>query len=226
METYESFRAPDGFFYIIYKIVNKLDGKFYIGQHQTKNLDDGYMGSGLRIQRAIEKYGKESFDKQLLHFFTSFDEMNAKEIELVTEELISRDDCYNIATGGMANGYLSQLGNDRLSCLYKDDDFMLRRSNKLKCSRNTEDRKAFYQSNEFRTKMSECNARSHLRKKFSQETRSKMSLAHKGQGIGTSNTQYGTRWVYNIDLRVSKKIKQNMLDEHLATGWVRGYKKF
>lgn len=27
-------------FYIIYKITNKLDGKFYIGSHKTKKLDD------------------------------------------------------------------------------------------------------------------------------------------------------------------------------------------
>ena len=41
-------------FYTIYKIANKKNGKVYIGKHQTENVDDGYLGSGVAINKAID----------------------------------------------------------------------------------------------------------------------------------------------------------------------------
>ena len=46
--------------FIIYKIVNVANGKYYIGKHKTFELDDGYLGSGIAISGALRKYGKEA----------------------------------------------------------------------------------------------------------------------------------------------------------------------
>lgn len=85
-------------YYTVYKVTNQLNGKCYIGKHQTLDLDDRYMGSGKLIKRAIAKYGIENFSKEILHVFDSEAEMNAKEAEIVTEEFCRSS--YNICPGG------------------------------------------------------------------------------------------------------------------------------
>jgi hypothetical protein len=92
-------------FFTIYKITNKLDGKYYIGKHQTKDLNDGYFGSGKVLKRAIKKHGIENFTKEILHVFDNEAEMNAKEKELV--EL--HESSYNLCPGGQGGwGYINK----------------------------------------------------------------------------------------------------------------------
>lgn len=89
--------------YIIYKIINKVNNKFYIGIHKTKDINDDYFGSGHSIKAAIKKYGKENFTKQILHVYTNKIEAYKKERELVTEDLVKNINCYNLAIGGHGN---------------------------------------------------------------------------------------------------------------------------
>jgi len=77
-----------------------MTGQIYIGQHITDKLDDGYMGSGVRIVNSIAKHGKGLFDKEILFTFDNFEDMDQKEAELVTEEFIKRPDTYNVVLGG------------------------------------------------------------------------------------------------------------------------------
>ena len=87
-------------FYTIYEITNKINGKIYIGKHQTKNINDSYYGSGKAIVNAIKLYGKENFDKKILFVFDNEYDMNLKEKELITEEFVCREDTYNLGVGG------------------------------------------------------------------------------------------------------------------------------
>ena len=49
---------------IIYKTTNLINNKIYIGQDTNNNPK--YLGSGLLIRRAFEKYGIENFKKEIL----------------------------------------------------------------------------------------------------------------------------------------------------------------
>lgn len=41
--------------HFVYKTFNPNNNKFYIGRHSTKNINDGYQGSGLWVQRSLKK---------------------------------------------------------------------------------------------------------------------------------------------------------------------------
>jgi len=86
----------------IYKTINLTNNKIYIGQ-SSKEINESldYYGSGVLLNRAIKKYGKQHFLKVIIDFANSKDELNKKEkywikILKANEKPIG----YNIAEGG------------------------------------------------------------------------------------------------------------------------------
>ena len=102
--------------FLIYKITNTANSKYYIGQHKTKDPYDDYMGSGKLILKALKKYDLSSFTKEILFDFDNFEEMNNKE-----KELVQLSNCwpldknsYNLQQGGYA-GIRSDISNKKIS---------------------------------------------------------------------------------------------------------------
>lgn len=100
--------------YLIYKITNLINKKIYIGAHITLNTNDSYFGSGYLLKRAIAKYGKQNFKKDILFSFDNEEDMWNKEKELVNLEFLGRPDVYNICLGGKGGNLMPQrnLGYD------------------------------------------------------------------------------------------------------------------
>jgi len=85
--------------HFIYKTTNSLNGKYYYGAHSTKNIDDGYLGSGVSLKKAIQKYGKENFYREIIEFCNEENEMYLKEEKIVAEHY-KKEECYNMNVGG------------------------------------------------------------------------------------------------------------------------------
>lgn len=89
-------------YYILYKTTNLLNNKFYVGIHQSSSLNDTYLGSGFLITKAIKKYGRKAFTRDIICLFNSIEELRAAEEALVSEDFLSkyRELTYNLSLGG------------------------------------------------------------------------------------------------------------------------------
>ena len=68
--------------YYIYLTINLINGKKYIGKHYGE-LDDSYLGSGTILQKAINKYGKQNFKKEILYISKNEEENCIKEKKFI-----------------------------------------------------------------------------------------------------------------------------------------------
>lgn len=84
--------------FYVYKIINLINDRYYIGVHKSNNFEnDGYMGSGKLIKKSIEKYGIDNFIKIKLFEYDNAIEAYIKEKELIG---ISSEMCYNLHEAG------------------------------------------------------------------------------------------------------------------------------
>lgn len=87
-------------FYYIYKTTNLINGKIYIGQHQTFKVENNYLGSGKAFLNAKDFHGKENFKKEIIEFCTK-ETLDEREIFWIKElDSKNNDIGYNITDGG------------------------------------------------------------------------------------------------------------------------------
>ena len=70
-------------YHYVYKTINLINNKYYIGVHSTSKLNDKYLGSGQIIKSAILKYGRSNFKLEILKYFETRDLALAYEKEII-----------------------------------------------------------------------------------------------------------------------------------------------
>ncbi len=221
-------------YFIIYRTINNINNKYYIGCHKTKKLDDGYIGSGKLLQLAIKKYGKENFTREILYLCKDSKEMFEKEREIVNEEVVKDKNSYNVKIGGEANYYF--INHNHLN--HKNNQHLIHGE---KCKNDIEYRKQFIQ------KMTIINKKNGLKLKGKTPSNKNMKIIYNPEthltkyvskndietylnnGWIKGRTGKETRqriYVYNDLLKQCKYISLHKLSEYLSSGWFEGKKNF
>lgn len=203
-------------YYIIYQITNIINGKIYIGAHQTDNLNDSYFGSSKLLTYAIKKYGKENFKKDIIHIFDDKENMYRKEAEIVNEEFVKRNDTYNIKPGGMGGFYhinQNQEQRQRTSVLasIKNKGKIRHRPTKEEREESIARNKKMYElgigpySKESKDKLKNIS--------ISEEKRNRLRVVMRGE----KNNMFGSVFCINTDTNEKKRFLKN---EQIPEGWV------
>lgn len=192
-------------YHIVYIITNKINNKFYIGAHSTFDLNDNYMGSGKLIKNAIKKHGIENFDKKILEFCNSNEEMYLKEKEIVTLDLIKSDKSYNLKVGGTGPGS----GEEHFFYGLKRPDHskkILGKNNPMFGKNHSEETK---------TKISKVNKG---RKHTDEINKKKGRFGEENAMFGKLGTATGKKWINNGIESKLVKLNECFLDQ----GWSLG----
>lgn len=187
--------------HFIYLTTNLINNKKYIGKHYGE-LDDSYLGSGVLLQRAINKYGEKNFKRIILYISKDAKENNEKEKQFITiYNAVKSDEFYNIASGGD--------GGDLFNCLSLEQKEIVRKKykerstgennpmygkhhseeTKQKIRENTD--KSFTQTLEYKQKMSKAvsgEKNGMYGHNHTEISKKKMSDAKKGKKLGKDNS--------------------------------------
>jgi group I intron endonuclease len=93
--------------YYIYVTTNNVNGKKYVGKH-FGDLNDDYIGSGYLLKRAIAKYGRQSFAKEIICTVKDPIDLDiAEKLYIEKFNAVNSDGFYNLASGGTGGNTLT-----------------------------------------------------------------------------------------------------------------------
>jgi len=198
-------------YYLVYKITNNVNGKIYIGAHKTKDKNDGYLGSGNVIIRAVRKYGIEHFTKEILYECNSLDEMYKREADIVDKEFALRRDTYNLKVGG-TGGWENSL------TISHREKISISMKKAIKEGRA----KVPFKGEKLPRWLIEKQIEARRGFKHTEESKRKIGKANSIHQQGSGNSNYGTSWIYSLEEKKSIRIKKEELNEYLEKGWIKG----
>jgi hypothetical protein len=215
-------------FYTVYKITNLINQKIYIGVHKTVDINDDYMGSGIYLNRAKEKYGIENFSKEILEVFDNVEDMFDMESTLVNEDFVNDTNTYNLKVGGFGGwDYINEnnLKNTTNWQVTGTNSFVIKYLNDPVFKEQIDEHLSIISKiGQEKLREKYINGWTFSGKSHTEETKKKMSESAKGKHDGSKNSQFGTMWIHNLEEKQNKKIKKEDFPMYEEGGWLKGRK--
>jgi hypothetical protein len=158
----------------LYKIINKDNGKYYIGVHSFRGdyYDSKYWGSGCFSKDA--RKNPEKYLRVLICQAESRKEVLELEALFVTEELVDDPMCYNLKTGGLGGSHAKRSAETKAKLSAAQKGRIFSDEHKAKLSASGKGRTL---SDKHKAKLSAVQKG----RTFSDESKAKMSAAQKGR---------------------------------------------
>jgi group I intron endonuclease len=179
---------------IIYKTTNLINGLIYIGKDCNNNPN--YLGSGLSIRRAVKKYGKENFKKEVIEVCDGDNWCERERYWIKILDARNRFVGYNICEGG--EGFTSAETKGK-----RNPMFGIHMPSYFKGMHHTEKTKK---------KISEARRGQHL----TEETKRKISETLTGKkrpGVKHVSWNRGKKGLYKTSEETKRKISASLIGE-------------
>ena len=225
---------------IIYRVLNKISGKSYIGQttldlesRKDQHIKKSKSGSTWIFHKALKSYGSENFEWSILQNCENKEELNSLEKYWINELKSNyKENGYNMTEGGNGGRNEFAITSNSKRCKGKsfDELYGLEKSKKIKdklsiklkekveINGSMNSHLTFERKSEIGKKANK--ARSDSGYSHSQETRNKIGDAHRGKTIseeGRKNISQGTLDAMSkIDM---KSIYKEKVQSKLKAAW-------
>ena len=211
-------------YYTVYKITNTINNKEYIGFHSTDDLEDGYLGSGKIIKKAIEKYGPDKFEKEYIEIFDNKEDAELLEQKLVDLAYVEREDTYNQSLGG--NVCILYGENNGFYGKSHTDDTKKKISEKNAGKKHTKENiekismssKLMWLNNE---ELKQALSKRMKERIVSEETRKKISESHKGKKL----SEESKKKISNSALERFNKYTDEEYNRWYKKTWTKDHKE-
>ena len=203
----------------VYQTSNLVTGHIYVGVHETDDINDPYLGSSQILDRAVKKYGRHKFRRDIVTFLESKKDAYALEALIVDKKFLTRADVYNRALGGLGGTRLQEEARQKCSIAGKKGAATVKEqlqnpAIKLERRRKTQRTLKLKHEDDYKGTF--------YKRKHTAETKIKIGSKSSVHQAGAGNSQFGTCWIYSLTELRSVKIPKNNLDYWLKKGWTKG----